>query len=235
MKAETNIPSTQPDSGRQTTTENPAPAEVGDRVPQRARHRHREILVQLVTITSGVLIALFFDGLVAWNQDRQLVNQARTTIRREIADNLKELDGMLTSTDGRRRDLQQGLRLANELLFTGKSAVNEFKVTRQLAELNASGWHTAERTGALAHMAYDEVQRYSRLYALQEIFSAHERRFIERVSAIGGIVAGGDPRKAPREDLQALRGHLLALHGDLKVEEDLGQTLRQAYLAELKQ
>jgi hypothetical protein len=222
------------DSGGVPKTDSPAPADTADRPPQHARHRRREILVQLVTITAGVLIALFFDGLVAWNQDRQLVNEARRTIRREISDNLKEIEGMLAAIDGRRRDLQQGLRLANELLVTGTSAVNEFRVTRELAELNASGWHTAERTGALAHMAYDEVQRYSRLYALQEIFSAHQRRFIERVSAVGGIVAGGDPHKAPREDLQALRGHLLALQGDLKVEEDLGTTLRQAYLAELK-
>ena len=142
---------------------------------------------------------------------------------------------MLASIDGRRQDLGQGLRLVNELLFTGKSGVNEFRVTRELSELNASGWHTAERTGALAHMAYEEVQRYSRLYALQEIFSTHQRRFIERLSAVGGIIAGGDPHKAPREDLQALRSHLLALHGDLKVEEDLGRTLRQAYAGELKQ
>ena len=64
-------------------TGSPAPAVSADRAPQHARHRRREILVQLVTITAGVLIALFFDGLVAWNQDRQLVNEARRTIRRE--------------------------------------------------------------------------------------------------------------------------------------------------------
>jgi hypothetical protein len=218
-----------------TKAENPEPADAPQRTAQRTPHRYREFFVQLVTITAGVLIALFFDGLLAWNQDRRLVNEARATIRREIADNLKEIDAMLASVDGRRRDLALGLRLVNELLFTGKSGVNEFRVTRELSELNASGWHTAERTGALAHMAYEEVQRYSRLYALQEIFSTHQRRFIERVSAVGGIVSAGDPHKAPREDLQALRSHLLALHGDLKVEEDLSRTLRQVYAGELKQ
>jgi hypothetical protein len=216
-----------------TKPETPEPAGAPAPAPRTAR-RYREPIVQLVTITAGVLIALFFDGLVGWNHDRRLVNEARETIRREIAGNLEEIDAILASVGERRKDLQQGLRLVNELLFTGKSAVNEFRVTRNLAELNASGWHTAERTGALAHMDYDEVQRYSRLYSLQEIFSAHQRRFIDRVSAVGGIVAGGDPHKAPREDLQALRGHMLALHGDLTVEEDLARTLRQVYTGELK-
>lgn len=55
MKAETNTLSAHPDSGRQTT-EYPAPDHVGDRVPQGTRRRYREILVQLVTITAGVLI-----------------------------------------------------------------------------------------------------------------------------------------------------------------------------------
>jgi hypothetical protein len=197
-------------------------------------HRYREVLVQIAIITGGVLIALFFEGLVAWNSNRMLVVEARTMIRREIADNKKELEGLLASVDKRRGDLQQGLRLVNELLSTGRSDVMAFNVTRELAELASASWHTAERMGALAHMNYEEVQRYSKLYAVQEIFAVHERRFIERVSAIGAIVAGGDPHKAAREDLQALRVHLLALHGDLMVEESFGTTLRDAYDAELK-
>ena len=37
---------------------------------------------QLITVTAGVLIALFIDGLADWNNNRQLVAEARATIAR---------------------------------------------------------------------------------------------------------------------------------------------------------
>ena len=99
-----------------------APAE-SVQAPPRVRRRYGEILVQLVTITAGVLIALFFDGLVAWNQNRELVNQARTMIRRELADNKRELDGGLAAMDASGRRLDEALRFANEVLAKGSTDV----------------------------------------------------------------------------------------------------------------
>ncbi len=44
---------------------------------------------------------------------------------------------------------------------------------------SSAGWRTAERTGALSHMPYAEVQRYSLLYDLQDLYdrtAAHDAR-----------------------------------------------------------
>ena len=49
---------------------------------------------QFITVTAGVLIALFIDGLVERNHNRELVAAAHATIVREVADNLKELEGL---------------------------------------------------------------------------------------------------------------------------------------------
>lgn len=49
---------------------------------------------QFVTVTAGVLIALLIDGLVDWNHNRELVATARQMIAREVAGNLKELEGL---------------------------------------------------------------------------------------------------------------------------------------------
>ena len=56
---------------------------------------------QFITVTAGVLIALFIDGLVEWKNNRELVAEAHATIVREVADNLKELEGLVEG--GRRR------------------------------------------------------------------------------------------------------------------------------------
>ena len=43
---------------------------------------------QFITITAGVLIALLINGLVEWNDNRELAAQARATSQREIAKRL---------------------------------------------------------------------------------------------------------------------------------------------------
>jgi hypothetical protein len=210
-----------------------APAE-SVQAPPRVRRRYGEIFVQLATITAGVLIALFFDGLVAWNQNRELVNQARTMIRRELTDNKRELDGGLAAMDASGRRLDHALRFANDVLATGRTDVQDLLVGRTFAELSSASWHTAERTGALGYMDYDEVQRYSKLYALQDLFVTHQRQSVDRVAAAIAIVATDDPTKAPRADLETFRQHIMALRGDLLVERDLGKALTAAYAGELK-
>ena len=45
----------------------------------------RWFLLELATITAGVLIALSVDSVREWQQHRSLVRQARATIAREIA------------------------------------------------------------------------------------------------------------------------------------------------------
>jgi hypothetical protein len=120
-----------------------------------------DFLLQLLTITAGVLIALSLEGLLEWRHHRTLVREARENISREIADNKKELVGSLQNADGRKKDIDTALRLANELLNTGKSAVHEIDLGLSLAELSAASWQSAERTRALGHMEYSEVQEYS--------------------------------------------------------------------------
>ena len=48
-----------------------------------------DYLFQFITVTAGVFIALVIDGLTDWNNNRELVAQARSTIAREIRDNKK--------------------------------------------------------------------------------------------------------------------------------------------------
>jgi hypothetical protein len=158
----------------------------------------RNFLFQLTTITAGVLIALFLEGLVGWSDNRALVREARAMIAQEIAENKKELGGSLAELDARGNNLETALRFANELL------------------------------------EYDEVRRYSRLYALQEVFTAHQQRALDRMSGALAIISAGDPHKATPKDLEAFRQHIMALRGDLLIDHDLGKALSSAYDSELR-
>jgi hypothetical protein len=189
----------------------------------------RGFLLELVIVTAGVLIALSVDSLREWGQDRRLVRDARATIAREIADNKADLDGMLAGLAENRKHTANALAFAGDLLAKRESSITSVNLTANLADLTDSGWRSAERTGALSHMAFDEVQRLSRLYELQELFVEHQRRSIERATNALAILSGGDPHGASQADLEMFRAQVLGMSGDLVITEQLGKRLSEGY------
>ena len=155
-------------------------------------------------------------------------------IAREIGDNKKELEGSLAELDTRGANLDTALRLADELLERKSTDIRAITLHRSFAELSSASWQTAERTGALGYMEYAEVRRYSRIYALQDVFTAHQLRSLERMSGALAAIAAGDPYKAAPKDLDVFRQHVLALRGDLLIDQELGKALSSAYESELK-
>ena len=75
---------------------------------------------QFITVTAGVLIALLIDGLAETKNNRELVAAAHATIVREVADNLKELEGLPKALEASRRRDRQLSEFANDVLSKGK-------------------------------------------------------------------------------------------------------------------
>jgi len=187
-----------------------------------------DYVFQFITVTAGVLIALMIDGLVDWKSTRDLVADARAAIRREVADNLKEMEGRPKAIQKANDDIDNALKFAKDLVATGKTDINELNVRFDLATLNESSWRSAERTGALAHMPYDEVKQYSELYAFQDLFTTQQRQAVDLVtSAI--VIAAEDPTKASKEDLMRFRDQLRSLKATVYVTDQLGTQLVEAY------
>jgi len=187
-----------------------------------------DYVFQFITVTAGVLIALMIDGLVDWKSTRDLVADARAAIRREVADNLKEMEGRPKAIQKVTDDIDNALKFAKDLVATGKTDINELNVRFDLATLNESSWRSAERTGALAHMPYDEVKQYSELYAFQDLFTTQQRQAVDLVtSAI--VIAAEDPTKASKEDLMRFRDQLRSLKATVYVTDQLGTQLVEAY------
>lgn len=185
---------------------------------------------QFITVTAGVLIALLIDGLVDWNSNRELVAAAHASIAREVADNLKEIEGLPQSIESANGDIDNCLKFANELLAKGKTDVQSLQLNFNLATLNSSSWLTADRTGALAHMSYGQVKEYAELYKLQELFDTVQRRAVDLVAdSIALVSSGSDPTKASQQDLMRFRDQLTRYRASLFITQDLGQTLTKAY------
>ena len=199
------------------------------------KYTFADYLFQFITVTIGVLVALLVNGLVEWNNNRELVEQARATIRREVEANLKELQGLPESVKHSGQDLENAMRFADDMLAKGKSDVHSLGLNFNLATLNSSGWQTAERIGALAHMDYDEVQKYSELYSLQQLFDEHQRKAVDLVASGSSLLASNfDPTGAKAPDIGEFRQRVMLLQAHLMVTEQLGAQLLKGYQQFLK-
>jgi hypothetical protein len=209
------------------------PAEVPPKAP--SKYTLVDYVFQFITVTAGVLIALLINGLVEWNNNRALVADARATIAREIAANRKDLDATLGGIDGDIHKLESALTFANDMLTKKSTSINELSFHINLADLSASAWRTAERTGALGHMDYDEVQRLSLLYDLQDLIGEQQRALLGQLSEASSILSGDfNPDNPNRRDLEIFRERLMRLRAALVIHKDLATRLAENYAKALQ-
>lgn len=194
-----------------------------------------DYVFQFITISAGVLIAMLANGMVERSNDRELVATARTMLAREITDNLSALKTLPADVAKNAAEVENALQLANDLLKKGKTEIRSVSFNFNLPTLNESSWRTAERTGALAHMDYDEVKAYSEVYAQQDLFTTHQRKSIDLVAAGSVLIAPSfDPTTAERQDLVRFRESAMQLQANLLVTEQLGRQLSESYQKLLK-
>jgi hypothetical protein len=200
--------------------------------PPHAVHSWKDFGVQLVTITAGILIALSLEGVRESIRDRALVREARENIHREIADNKREVDGELATMADRTRKIDGAMRFAHELLRTRHTGAHgQVELGLAFPTLSTASWQTAERTGALAHMDYAEVQKYAALYSFQEFLAAQHRRALDALSSTIGLLTAsedGDQTQA-LTDIARFRDQLVALRSVLFIEEQLARTASERY------
>jgi hypothetical protein len=208
--------------------ETPPPAESTPVVVK--KYTTVDYVFSFITITAGVLIALLIQSFVEWNTDRELVAEARANITREVRDNLKELEGLPEVITKSNADIDNALNLARELLAKGTSDIHSVNLGFNLPTLSATSWRTAQQTGALSHMEYDEAQKYSGLYFRQDMFLTQQNKAIDLVASASMLMAGSfDPTAANTDDVRRFREQLMLLQANLLVTSQLGEQLLKAY------
>jgi hypothetical protein len=137
--------------------------------PDSPIHSWRDFAIHLVIITVGLFIALSLEGLVEYVHHRHLLHEARANIRHEIEVDheaaQKDLVLLQKNIDLQKANIESIRRLqADPKNFHG-SVINSMSFD----SLDDAAWRTARDTGALSFMPYDEVQRYSDLYMLEDL------------------------------------------------------------------
>ena len=94
---------------------------MGIHPPHEPARSWRDVFGQLTIITAGVLIALALDGAVAWLEHRKLVREATTNLRNEMAENVREVEGIFVNIVKERQNLEHADELAQMLLTSRRS------------------------------------------------------------------------------------------------------------------
>ena len=199
--------------------------------PPHAIHSVKDFLLQLLTISVGILIALALEGSLEWSHHRRLVHEAAANLTAEIHENQAEINKSIQGLRTSEQQLKQMVALVHQLQQNRATPVNNVTFNWTLNELHAISWSTANATGAIAYMDYAEVKRYTRVYDLQQQFMTAQNRAFDSIMAVYGLstLLQRDMRKVSDSELaQAERVLGLAL-ANANTVESLENVLNEEY------
>jgi hypothetical protein len=150
----------------------------------------KDFLIHLLTISVGLLIAVGIEGCVERHQHRELAQEARETLRKEIEKNSKTISDVLPEIDKKQTKVTNGITFLEHVRQNPKDkSAQHGSITADYSstDLDDTAWKTAQTTGALAFMPYEEANRYSGIYAAQYQFQVSQEKIMEDVAQFVGI------------------------------------------------
>lgn len=174
----------------------------------------REFLLHLFTITVGLLIATQIESCMEWRHHVHLAEEARNSLRQEIEQNLKDLKDAQPGLKAWRDEVNADLATMQRIQEKPDDAAaqkGKLTVSTHFMSLRDTAWRTAESTGALGYMPYDEAQRYARIYKAQAELLAAQEKPTEDAAGIFGLIARfhwHDDQKVTAEQASAVAERL---------------------------
>ena len=83
--------------------------------PEKPIHTVKDFLLQLTTITAGILIALSLEGTIKWSHHRALVGEAKENLRQEILANKREIDKVQAGIPNLRKNEEAAIQFIADL------------------------------------------------------------------------------------------------------------------------
>ena len=205
--------------------------------PPHAIRSVKDFLLQLLTITVGILIALSLDGLLEWRHHKHLVHEAEANLASEIRENQQENAKTMQALVANLEQLKDMLSLVHKLQEKRTTPLKDINFSWTLEDLHATSWNTASATGAIAYMDYAEVKRYTRIYDLQQQFMTIQNRAFDSIVEVYGLstLLQRDMKKVSDAELshaERVLGLALANAGAIQslenaLDEEYKKTLRQ--------
>jgi hypothetical protein len=159
--------------------------------PHSRIHGAGEFFLHLFTITVGLLIATQIESCAEWRHHVHLAEDARASLHEEIQHNLADLKDAETGMKNWRGEVE------GDLKALGRIQENPSDPDAQHAslafnfhsiDLRDTAWKTAQTTGALAYMPYDEAQRYAEIYQSQAEFLGAQDKPRDDVAYLIGLL-----------------------------------------------
>jgi hypothetical protein len=176
--------------------------------PHSKLHNSKEFFIHLFTITIGLLIATQIESCVEWRHHVHLAEEARESLRTEIQQNLGDLKAALPALDAWRKEIADDLKVVQNIQAHPNDPAAQhasLSVGAHGLALRNTAWKTAESTGALAYMPYDEARRYAQIYeAQQRLLRLQDPPAEDGARAMGLIASYGDMKKITAEQARAL-------------------------------
>jgi hypothetical protein len=162
--------------------------------PPHPIHTKKDFFINLLVITAGILVALSLEGLITWNHHRALLREARTNLAVEISTNRKTMETYLQDIQMREKELSMVVSTMRELQQK-KDVPANLEMSYTFHTFDSAAWHTANTSGAVTYMGYDELQHYTDIYDGQYAFQALQTDASRNVADLASTLQLMEPRR----------------------------------------
>ena len=203
--------------------------------PHEKMHGFKDFLLHLLTITIGLLIALGLEGYAEHWRQRELKKDADTKLRQEIRDNAQEIVLVHNANASEQENLKRIVDFLNARKKNEPYDTHQLRLDFTMGGLKSASWKTAAATGALGFMEYDQVQRYSAVYQLQDKYSTLQDQTIDEFLQLQSyVIFGFDTEKITPVDAGAAERNTRRALAHLTAMDQVGTALSREYDTVLK-
>lgn len=156
--------------------------------PEGKIHSFREFLLHLLTITIGLLIALSLEGCVEWQHHRHLVHEAEAGLHDEIRQNSQLVGSLRQQINDENKRLDEDLATLVQARKSPTGSHQELKFMFNMQTFDDVRWKTAQTTGVLAFMPYEDAKVFAYIYDDQSELYAVQQGVVQDIMNIGSLV-----------------------------------------------
>jgi len=191
----------------------------------------RDFLIQIFTVTCGIVIALGLEALVESRRDAKLLAETRQDFATEIAENLQKTQEVQARAAGDEAWIRNALAYGAAMLKHDTSKKLDDIGNRKFVVLRNSAWETALTTQAIRLLPFGEARALAAAYndqAALNDFSARARdQWIE-------VATAGDVSNLTDPEIRAALGLLRVSYAYTASMELLQTRLIEEYMAAQK-
>jgi hypothetical protein len=203
--------------------------------PHESIHTWKDFAIHLTVVTIGLFIALMLEAGVEYWHHRHIVAEARANIRTEIEANHEAARKNLVYVQASADTIKANVQAIHELMARPKNFHGSIVNSMNFESFHDAAWRTARDTGALSYMPYEEVQRYSDIYMMEQMVNQKAMDTAQNdFRASSPVYMGYDVDKLPDAEYMNMLRANATTEIDLVVLKQFVQQLDDQCVKELK-